>query len=76
MTFIGFPPGAEDRFIAQTFLPNAVREGLPKIKVNEAPQIVFKMPVPVHVTFHEMAEGSAHRIWSTASSTCTTIRPA
>lgn len=30
-----------------------VRAGLSKIKVNRAPQAVFKMPVPIHVTVHD-----------------------
>ncbi|MCS0501509.1 choloylglycine hydrolase family protein [Ancylobacter mangrovi] len=31
-----------------------VKENLPKIKVNKAPQETFKMPVPLHVTLHDL----------------------
>lgn len=31
-----------------------VRQNLPTIKVNKAPQEAFKMPVPIHVTLHDM----------------------
>ena len=35
-----------------------VKDGLPKIKVNRAPQAAFKMAVPVHVTVHDAAGNS------------------
>ncbi|MFS8036911.1 linear amide C-N hydrolase [Xanthobacter sp. AM11] len=35
-----------------------VKAALPKIKVNRAPQSVFKMPVPVHMTLHDASGAS------------------
>jgi len=35
-----------------------VKAGLPKIKVNQAPQVVFKMAVPVHATLHDLTGAS------------------
>lgn len=35
-----------------------VKAGLPKIKVNRAPQETFKMPVPIHVTVHDAGGNS------------------
>ena len=35
-----------------------VKDGLPKIKVNRAPQATFKMAVPIHVTVHDAAGNS------------------
>ncbi|MFG1418562.1 choloylglycine hydrolase family protein [Xanthobacter sp. V0B-10] len=35
-----------------------VKEGLPKIKVNTAPQATFKAPVPLHLTLHDATGAS------------------
>jgi choloylglycine hydrolase len=34
------------------------RVGITKIKVNRSPQVVFKMPVPVHMTLHDATGAS------------------
>ena len=35
-----------------------VKAGLPKIKVSNAPQVVFKMAVPLHATLHDLQGNS------------------
>ena len=34
------------------------KAGIPKIKVNRSPQVVFKMPVPLHMTLHDATGAS------------------